>query len=154
MFVCLLTVMFEAQGTGHFFSFAPDISKATSATVNVTRLLEHKPDIDVWSKDGKVVGQLECDHIEFRNICFSYPTRYVDRLSCWDRREIPVLRGLNLEVQAGKYVALVGASGCDKSTTVGLIERFYDPTAGQVLVVAQVSEPQHNFPSPLPIVII
>ena len=39
-----------------------------------------------------------------------------------------------MEIQAGQYVALVGASGCGKSTTVGLIERFYDPIAGQVLV--------------------
>ena len=45
-----------------------------------------------------------------------------------------MLRGLNLEVQSGQYVALVGASGCGKSTTVGLIERFYDPIVGQVLV--------------------
>lgn len=45
-----------------------------------------------------------------------------------------MLRGFNLEVQAGQYVALVGASGCGKSTTVGLIERFYDPIAGQILV--------------------
>jgi ATP-binding cassette, subfamily B (MDR/TAP), member 1 len=73
--------MFGAQGTGQFFSFAPDISKATSATVNVTRLLEHKSDIDVWSKDGKVVDKLECGHIEFRDVHFSYPTRYVDRLT-------------------------------------------------------------------------
>ena len=45
-----------------------------------------------------------------------------------------MLRRFNLEVQAGQYVALVGASGCGKSTTVGLIERFYDPIAGKVLV--------------------
>ena len=45
-----------------------------------------------------------------------------------------MLKGLNFEVQAGQYVALVGTSGCGKSTTVGLVERFYDPIAGQVLV--------------------
>lgn len=45
-----------------------------------------------------------------------------------------MLRGLNFEVKAGQYVALVGASGCGKSTTVGLVERFYDPNAGQVIV--------------------
>ena len=82
MFVCILAIMLGAQGAGQFFSFAPDISKAISATVNVTRLLEHEPDIDVWSKDGKALGQLEAGHIEFRNVHFSYPTRYVDRLSC------------------------------------------------------------------------
>lgn len=48
--------------------------------------------------------------------------------------DVPVLRGLNLDVRPGQYVALVGASGCGKSTTVGLIERFYDPIAGDVLV--------------------
>ena len=45
-----------------------------------------------------------------------------------------MLRGFNFEVHAGQYVALVGESGCGKSTTVGLIERFYDPIAGEVLV--------------------
>jgi|SRR5579859_4485969 len=50
------------------------------------------------------------------------------------RSDRAVLRGLNLEVKAGQYVALVGASGCGKSTTVGLVERFYDPNAGQVFV--------------------
>jgi ATP-binding cassette subfamily B (MDR/TAP) protein 1 len=47
---------------------------------------------------------------------------------------VPVLRSLNLEVKPGQYVALVGSSGCGKSTTVGLITRFYDPAAGEVLI--------------------
>jgi ATP-binding cassette, subfamily B (MDR/TAP), member 1 len=47
---------------------------------------------------------------------------------------VPVLRGLNFEVKPGQYVALVGSSGCGKSTAVGLVERFYDPLAGQILV--------------------
>ena len=51
-----------------------------------------------------------------------------------DRPDVPVLRGLNLNVKPGAYVALVGASGCGKSTTVALVERFYDPIAGEVLV--------------------
>ena len=79
MFVCLMTVTFGAQGAGQFLSFAPDASKAKSATENVIRLLEHEPDIDVWNKDGKAVDKLESGCIEFRNVYFSYPTRYVGR---------------------------------------------------------------------------
>ena len=48
--------------------------------------------------------------------------------------DVPVLRGLNLDIKSGQYVALVGSSGCGKSTTVALIERFYDPIGGEVLI--------------------
>ena len=47
---------------------------------------------------------------------------------------MPVLCGLNIYVEPGTYVALVGASGCGKSTIIQLIERFYDPRAGAVYV--------------------
>jgi ABC-type multidrug transport system fused ATPase/permease subunit len=50
------------------------------------------------------------------------------------RPHVAVLRGLDFEVKPGQYVALVGSSGCGKSTAVGLVERFYDPVVGQVLV--------------------
>ena len=75
-----MAVVFGAQGAGQFFSFAPDVTKATSATLNVTRLLEREPEIDVWSKDGKSVEQLESGHIEFKNVHFSYPTRYAPKI--------------------------------------------------------------------------
>ncbi|NXB33234.1 MDR1 protein, partial [Eulacestoma nigropectus] len=43
-----------------------------------------------------------------------------------------ILKGLNLKVQTGKTIALVGASGCGKSTTVQLLQRFYDPDQGEI----------------------
>jgi ATP-binding cassette subfamily B (MDR/TAP) protein 1 len=70
-----MTVTFSAQGAGQFFSFAPDATKATSATANVTRLLDHVPDIDVSSSAGKVVEHLEAGQIVFKDVYFSYPTR-------------------------------------------------------------------------------
>lgn len=43
-----------------------------------------------------------------------------------------ILKGLNLKIQSGKTIALVGASGCGKSTVVQLLQRFYDPIEGEV----------------------
>ena len=49
------------------------------------------------------------------------------------RPDVKVLQGLNIEVKPGQSLALVGSSGCGKSTTVQLIERFYDVTGGSVV---------------------
>jgi ATP-binding cassette subfamily B (MDR/TAP) protein 1 len=53
---------------------------------------------------------------------FTYPTR----------SDVQVLNGLSLEIPAGKTVALVGQSGCGKSSTIQLIQRFYDPIDGKI----------------------
>jgi ATP-binding cassette, subfamily B (MDR/TAP), member 1 len=99
------------------------MSKAKNAANSLRKLVDLKPSIDNWSPDGEKVNNVE-GTIEFRDVHFRYPTR----------AEVPVLRGLNLTVKPGQYVALVGASGCGKSTTIQLMERFYDPLAGGVYV--------------------
>jgi ATP-binding cassette subfamily B (MDR/TAP) protein 1 len=62
--------------------------------------------------------------VEFRDVQFNYPSR----------PEVPILRGLNISIPSGKTVALVGESGCGKSTTVALLEKFYVPDQGTVLL--------------------
>jgi len=62
--------------------------------------------------------------IEFRDVWFRYPTRKAD----W------VLRGLNLVINPNERVALVGESGCGKSTFVSLLMRFYDVDSGEILI--------------------
>ena len=62
--------------------------------------------------------------VSLRDVHFAYPTR----------PDAPVLRGLSLELPAGASVALVGPSGSGKSTVVSLLERFYDPLRGEVLL--------------------
>ena len=56
---------------------------------------------------------------------FTYPTR----------EDVSVLKGLNVEAAAGKSLALVGQSGCGKSTCIQLMERFYDTSFGNVVSV-------------------
>lgn len=62
-------------------------------------------------------------NIEFRDVSFFYPCR----------PDVLTLRGLSLSIEKGKTVAFVGSSGCGKSTSVQLLQRFYDPVKGQVV---------------------
>ena len=122
-FICFSAIIFGAQSAGTIFSFAPDMGKAKQAAKELKTLFDRVPAIDSWSQDGQRFSGME-GTIEFRDVHFRYPTR----------PEQPVLRGLDLTVKPGQYVALVGASGCGKSTTIALMERFYDPLSGGVFV--------------------
>lgn len=103
-------------------AFAPNFEKGVEAAAKIFTLLKRTPLItdkcgpdDNWRARGDV---------NFNNTEFRYPSR-LDTL---------VLRGISLEVQKGKSVALVGSSGCGKSTCIQLIQRFYDVTGGAVAI--------------------
>lgn len=72
---------------------------------------------------GRKLGKVD-GHIQFKDLTFSYPSR----------PDVVIFDKLNLNIPAGKIVALVGGSGSGKSTVISLIERFYEPISGVVLL--------------------
>lgn len=101
---------------------APDIStfiRARAAAYPIFQMIERNKEAKTGRKLGKVDG-----NIRFREVTFTYPSR----------PDVVIFDKLNLEIPAGKIVALVGGSGSGKSTIISLIERFYEPTEGAVLL--------------------
>ncbi|NXL16344.1 MDR1 protein, partial [Setophaga kirtlandii] len=122
VFIVFSSVIFAAMNVGQSSSMAPDYGKARMSAQRIFQLLDRKPLIDSYSEQGEKLSHFE-GNIEFRNVHFVYPTR----------PEVQVLQGLNVKVKKGQTLALVGSSGCGKSTSIQLLERFYDPVEGQVL---------------------
>ncbi|XP_055974168.1 ATP-dependent translocase ABCB1 [Sorex fumeus] len=116
-------IVFGAMAVGQVSSFAPDYAKAKTSAAHIIMIIEKVPLIDSYSTEGLQPKTLE-GNVTFNDVVFNYPSR----------PDIPVLQGLNLQVKKGQTLALVGSSGCGKSTVVQLLERFYDPLSGTVLV--------------------
>ncbi|XP_071707188.1 ABC transporter B family member 6 [Rutidosis leptorrhynchoides] len=105
------------------FGLAPYILKRRKSLISVFEIIDRVPKIEPDDtsalKPPNVYGS-----IELKKVDFSYPTR----------PEILVLSNFSLKVNGGQTVAVVGVSGSGKSTIISLIERFYDPVAGQVML--------------------
>ncbi|XP_064023312.1 ATP-binding cassette sub-family B member 5 [Pogoniulus pusillus] len=122
VFIVFSSIMFATTNVGQSASLAPDFGKAKVSAQRIFQLLDRKPVTHSCSEEGEKLSNFE-GNIEFRNVHFVYPTR----------PEVQVLQGLNLKVNKGQTLALVGSSGCGKSTSIQLLQRFYDPAEGQVL---------------------
>ncbi|GFR19390.1 ATP-dependent translocase ABCB1 [Trichonephila clavata] len=123
LFKVIEAVILGTAMVGQAVAFAPDYQKAKIAAVRIFKLLDIKPKIDAFSKAGRFLDDVK-GYIRFKNVRFNYPSR----------PKVKILRGLNLEIQPGQTVALVGSSGCGKSTCIQLIERFYDTLQGDVML--------------------
>uniref|UniRef100_A0A4W4EAF4 ATP-binding cassette, sub-family B (MDR/TAP), member 4 n=1 Tax=Electrophorus electricus TaxID=8005 RepID=A0A4W4EAF4_ELEEL len=123
----LLTVFFAviigAFGIGQTSPNIQAFASARGAAHKVFSIIDHEPNIDSFSDQGYKPDVVK-GNIEFRNIQFTYPSR----------QDVKVLSGMSLKVSCGQTIALVGSSGCGKSTTIQLLQRFYDPQEGTVCI--------------------
>jgi ABC-type multidrug transport system fused ATPase/permease subunit len=113
--------MMGSMNLGMSSPFIEAFGIACGAAGSVYAVIERTPDIDSMSNEGEQPEKVAGD-ICFKGVKFNYPSR----------PDVPVLQGLDLNIRHGETVALVGSSGCGKSTTVQLIQRFYDPLEGEV----------------------
>ncbi|CEF60730.1 LP14331p [Strongyloides ratti] len=97
------------------------IMAARQAGGEIFEIIDRKPEIDALAEEGKILANPK-GNIVFSNIKFRYPTR----------PDVEVLKGISFEVNEGQSVALVGHSGCGKSTTVGLLLRYYSIESGKL----------------------
>ncbi|CAN0842913.1 ABC transporter B family member 2 [Linum grandiflorum] len=122
-FTTMLNVVISGLALGQA---APDITafvRAKAAAGPIFKMIERNTVSKTSSKTGKKLTKLE-GHIQFKDVSFRYPSR----------PDVTIFNKLRLDIPSGKIVALVGGSGSGKSTIISLIERFYEPQSGQILI--------------------
>ncbi len=107
------------QPVKNFSNGITSVQKGTASAERIFDIIDLEP--LVKNKPNPIILQEFKSEIEFRNVSFAY-----------DRE--PVLKNVNLTVQKGKTIALIGPSGGGKSTLADLVPRFYDPAGGEVLI--------------------
>jgi len=118
------SVFVAGLGLGQLGTTMPDVTAALISCQKLFQTIDRVPERRK-PDDGKDGIEMNIKgSITFENVSFAYPTR----------PDVQVLKNVNLEINAGETVAFVGPSGCGKSTMISLVERFYDPTEGRILI--------------------
>ncbi|XP_057883647.1 bile salt export pump isoform X3 [Melospiza georgiana] len=123
VFRVISAIVTSGTALGRASSYTPNYAKAKTSAARFFQLVDRIPKISVYSEKGEKWDDFK-GSIEFLNCKFTYPSR----------PDIQVLKGLSISVKPGQTLAFVGSSGCGKSTSVQLLERFYDPEKGSVLI--------------------
>ncbi|BFY98368.1 hypothetical protein BsWGS_01408 [Bradybaena similaris] len=118
-------LMFTAMSIGQMIAYAPDFGKAKEAGRRLLAVIETVPSsnttLDIGYKPA--AGTFKSD-LRLQDVHFTYR----------NRPNVKVLQGLTTSIEAGKTVALVGHSGCGKSTVISLLERFYSCDSGSMFL--------------------
>jgi ATP-binding cassette subfamily B (MDR/TAP) protein 1 len=118
--------MMMTNGVSTGLNGLADYGKAKKAFKSVFVTMDTETEINAFEEvnKNKISAENLKGKIEFKNVTFAYPTKPDQK----------ILKNINLTIDIGKSAALVGYSGCGKSTIIQLIERFYDVTEGEILL--------------------
>jgi len=119
-----LILVLSSFSVGQLAGLAPDTSLAAAAIPAVLDIINRRPLIGDHKNKGRKIERSKPLGIEFERVTFAYPSR----------PEVIVLSDFCLKVKGGSMVALVGGSGSGKSTVIWLVQRFYDPIQGKVMM--------------------
>ena len=121
LFLCVSCILFTTMGVQQALTLFDDFLKAEVSASMILDVIEAP--IEVNQRAGQVLDHPVTGKIEFRNVYFKY-----------ESSEQYAIKNLSFTVQPGETVALVGESGCGKSTTLQLLQRFYDVESGEILI--------------------
>lgn len=121
-FVVFLSIIFGSQSAAQFFTYTSSLTEAVGGANYLLWL--RTLDTKISKTQESVLLPEKSLSVGLSDVSFHYPHRPLTE----------VVSGLSFTTQPGSYIGLVGASGSGKSTIVSLLERFYDATAGRVLV--------------------
>ncbi|GJP52824.1 hypothetical protein CLOM_g11912 [Closterium sp. NIES-68] len=123
VFKVFMVLIMSSFAIAETLTLAPDLAKGGYAIKSFFAVLDRQTKIVPDDPTAEMVESVKGE-IELKHVRFAYPTR----------PDVVLFNDFSLKVPAGKTVALVGPSGSGKSSVISLIERFYDPLAGKVLV--------------------
>ncbi|UMM42746.1 hypothetical protein L5515_018454 [Caenorhabditis briggsae] len=123
VFIIVMAMLLGSYFLGLISPHLMVLLNARVAAASIYETIERVPKIDPYSKKGRFLDKV-IGRVKFENVHFRYPTR----------KDAKILNGLNLTIEPGTSVALVGHSGCGKSTSVGLLTRLYEPETGNVTI--------------------
>ena len=110
---------------GKFTNSLQYVQLALAATSDYFNLYERRPQMDLTNSVEKPPLPLVKGKIEFKNVKFYYPS---------DANKKIILEGFDMNIEPGQTIALIGESGCGKTTTSLLLERLYDVNEGEILL--------------------
>ncbi|GMI93521.1 ATP-binding cassette B9, P-glycoprotein 9 [Hibiscus trionum] len=119
----ILAIMTGGMSLGQTTPSVNAFASGQAAAYKMFETIKRKPAIDPYDTSGITLEDIQGE-IELKDVYFRYPAR----------PDVQIFTGFSLQVPSGTTAALVGQSGSGKSTVISLLERFYDPESGEVLI--------------------